>query len=154
MQHRLTLLGGLGLAAGDGHETPGIRRRALALLAILAAAGPQGVSRETILLYLWPDSTATRGRNSLSQALMTIRRRLGDDAVEGTTELHLNRSCFWCDLWEFRDMLRESREVDAVRLYGGEFLHGFALPGMEEFAAWTEQERQVLQRRALEALRA
>jgi DNA-binding SARP family transcriptional activator len=36
------------------------QRMALALLAVLAAAGEHGVSRDTLLSYLWPESTALR----------------------------------------------------------------------------------------------
>src|SRR5262245_31321580 len=73
---RLRTLGGLSVdlvSASDGAAT---RRRPLALLALLAVAGSRGVSRDKIVAYLWPESDDERARNSLSQALTSLKREL------------------------------------------------------------------------------
>ena len=61
--------------------------------AILAASGERGISRERLLLFLWPESDARHGRNTLNQTLYALRRDLGtDELVMGTSVLALNRA--------------------------------------------------------------
>src|SRR6476620_10315342 len=55
----------------------GHHRRRLALLAVLAAAGERGRSRDQLLLLFWPDATQTRARHSLDQLLYALRSSLG-----------------------------------------------------------------------------
>ena len=52
------------------------QRKRLALLALLAAAGGRGTSRDKLIAYLWPDSDAEHGRNLLKQACFALRRDL------------------------------------------------------------------------------
>jgi DNA-binding SARP family transcriptional activator len=150
----LSVLGGLALAAGGERTGPSaFRRRPLALLAILAAAGARGVSRERLLLYLWPESDARRGRNTLNQTLYALRRDLGaDDVVVGTTALALNPAVVGCDLWEFERALAAGRDEDAVGMYGGPFLAGFSIAGLLEFEEWSAEERRRLARAYEDAL--
>src|ERR1044071_7040818 len=69
-KYRLRLLGRLALEDGPRlSEGAAARRRSLALLARLASAGEQGIPRDKILLYLWPESDTRRARNSLHQTL-------------------------------------------------------------------------------------
>jgi hypothetical protein len=44
----------------------------LALLALVAGHGDQGVSRDKLLAYLWPESDEARARNSLKQVLFGL----------------------------------------------------------------------------------
>src|SRR5262245_7021734 len=54
---RLRTFGGLTLARGSEDLTGAVtQRRRLALLALLAASGPAGMSRDKLLAYLWPES--------------------------------------------------------------------------------------------------
>lgn len=150
--YRLKVLGGFYLEAEDGRPIAAIRRRGLALLAILAAAGRGGISRDMVLLYLWPDSPTARARNSLSQALVTLRRSLGEDAIEGTTNLRLNPARFSCDLWELRRALEQNLDDEVIEHYGGVFLSGFTLPGLEEFESWADGVRETVEESADGAL--
>ena len=72
---RLNTLGGLVLQQdGQLHTGPASQRRRLALLAVVAAAGARGVSRDKLLTLLWPESEAEAARHSLYQAVHAIRR--------------------------------------------------------------------------------
>ena len=51
------------------------QRKGLALLAMIAAAGERGVSRETVLAYLWPESDEIRARTSLKQLVHSLRQQ-------------------------------------------------------------------------------
>src|SRR5918911_558676 len=132
---RLRSLGGLALDAPSvGLRGAATQRRPLALLALLAAAGERGVSRERILLFFWPESSARRARNTLSQTLYTLRRGLGaEDLVVGTSTLCLNPAIFTTDIWDFEAAVSRGDLEAAVALYRGPFLDGFYLPGAPEF---------------------
>ena len=156
MEYRLRLLGQLALEDGpeltDGAAT---RPRSLALLSILASGGDSGVPRDRLLLYLWPESNTQRAKNSLHQALHAIRRHLGEDSVHaGALTVRLNPAVFSTDLSDFLAALDRGDVEQAVELYDGAFLEGFALPELPEFTRWMEEERSRiahLHRDALEA---
>lgn len=140
---RLTTFGGLVLQQdGQLHTGPAAQRRRLALLAIIAAAGRRGVSRDKLLSILWPDSEPEAARHSLYQALHAIRRSLGsDDVFLGTTTLQLNPEVIGCDVAEFEDAVEQGGHEAAARLYRGPFLDGFRLENADGFEQWQDAER-------------
>jgi len=154
--YRLRLLGRLSLEDGPGlTEGAATRRRSLALLAVLAAAGDRGIPRDRLLLYLWPESDTKRARNSLHQTLYAIRRQLGQDTIlVGVPNLQLNPAYFSCDLWDFHAALARDDLEQAIACYDGPFLDGFSLPDLPEFEQWMEEERAQLARRYADALEA
>src|SRR2546425_9080433 len=81
----LKTFGGLSVAV-DGSPVTGaaVQRKTLALLALLATT-KQGVSRDKLIAYLWPESDAAHGRNLLKQACYALRRDLRSE--EHTSEL-------------------------------------------------------------------
>jgi DNA-binding SARP family transcriptional activator len=140
---RLNTFGGLVLQQdGQLHTGPAAQRRRLALLAIIAAAGRRGVSRDKLLAILWPDSDPEAARHSLYQALHAIRRSLGSDEVFlGSTTLQLNPAVIGCDVAEFEDAVEQGGHEAAARLYRGPFLDGFRLESAGEFEQWQDAER-------------
>ena len=156
MGYRLRLLGRLALEAGsEPSDGPAARPRSLALLAILASAGESGVPRDKLLLLLWPESNTQRARNSLHQALHTVRRHLGEDAIQaGPQTVRLNPAALTSDLQDFLGALDRSDVERAVELYGGAFLEGFHLSELPEFARWMEEERSRLRHLYSDALEA
>ena len=140
---RLTTFGGLVLQQdGQLHTGPAGQRRRLALLAIVAAAGRRGVSRDKLLAILWPDSEPEAARHSLYQALHAIRRSLGGDEVFlGSATLQLNPGLVGSDVAEFEDAVEQGAHESAVRLYRGPFLDGFRLESAPEFERWQDGER-------------
>src|SRR2546428_817640 len=85
---RLRTFGGLSIDEMAFTDAIAGRRRPLALLALLATTGRSGISRDKLVAYLWPDSDAELARNSLSQALSSLRREFGrEDLVLGSVEL-------------------------------------------------------------------
>jgi DNA-binding SARP family transcriptional activator/TolB-like protein len=154
--YRLRLLGRLALEGGpELTERAATRPRSLALLAILASGGEAGVPRDKLLLFLWPESNTQRARNSLHQALHTIRRHLGEEAVlADALMVGLNPATFRTDLWDFLAALERGEVEQAVELYDGAFLEGFALPELPEFTRWIEEERTRLAHLYADALEA
>lgn len=138
---RLLTFGSLALERTDA-PAPRLRPQRLAILAVLAAAGDHGISRERIASLFWPDSEDPR--HSLRQALYALRQELGADVIIGDGVLALDRNVLSCDLTEFRLALSAGDKAQAASLASGSFLNGFALPACPEFERWADEERAVI----------
>ena len=154
---RLITLGALRVHSDDAAsgKVAG-QRRALALLAVIAAAGDRGVSRDKLLSIFWPESDTESARNSLRQALFTLRRDLRCETLFlGSTDLRLNRDTISSDIRDFNDAV-DSRDFErAVRAYEGPFLDGIHVDGAPDFEEWADAERDRLRgcyRLAVESL--
>jgi eukaryotic-like serine/threonine-protein kinase len=142
--------------------TPGTgaaqQRKTLALLALMAAAGHRGVSRDKLIASLWPETDAEHGRGLLKQACYALRRDLhAPELFLGSIQLRLNPAVISSDVESFTRALEEHDPSRAVSCYTGPFLDGFYLNGGGEFEAWAETERARLAsqcRAALEVLAA
>lgn len=151
---RIRVLGGLSVERG-GERVAGAaaQPRRMALLAMVARAGPRGVSRDRLQSTLWPDADAERGAHALKQALYALRRDIdAGDLVLGTRELRLDPDAVRADADEFEDLCRRGEFERAVALYEGPFLDGFRLPSVPEFEYWMEEEREALERTLAKAL--
>ena len=63
---RVRVLGGFALEGLNGSPTPSLpKRRAEAVLAVLAVSGDMGCTRERIAALLWPESDEERARAGL-----------------------------------------------------------------------------------------
>ena len=143
---RLHALGGLSITA-DGTTLTGTvaRRRSLALLALVAAAGESGVSDEHALSLLWPDFDLPRARNNLKQVAFTLRQALGRDAFLRTSaNLRLDPALFTVDRWDFERAIASRDSERAVEMYTGPFMAGFHITGLPDFERWVEGERERL----------
>ena len=151
---RLMTLGGL--VAADAGGVPlamSPPRRRLALLALIAASGDLGISRDKLLFYFWPDGSEERSRHALTQTLYALRRDVGGaEIIAGSTELRLARDVMSSDIGELEDALDAGDHARAVALYAGPFLDGVFLPGLPDFERWVEEERSSVARRVCAAL--
>lgn len=155
--YRLTTLGSLGVKGEHGPlHGAATRRRPLALLALLGVAGETGISREKVLLYLWPHSNIAHARNSLYQTIHTVRRALHRTVIGmgPTAPLRLNRGVFSTDLWDFEALLTARALDEAIAIYRGPFLEGFSLPHLPEFDSWVAEQRVRVGRLYADALEA
>ena len=155
--YRIETFGGLSVTGGSSPLTgAATQRKTLLLLAVLAASGSQGISREKLLGMFWPDSDDDRGRNALKQALHILRRDLRDPELIGSGPiLRLNPDVITSDVREFEAALAGGDLERAAELYRGTFLDGMYLDGSAEFERWVERERARfahLHRDALEKL--
>src|SRR2546428_9360528 len=103
----LKTCGGLSVEAEGGSASGAAqRRKTLALLALLAAAGKRGVSRDKLIAYLWPETDTAHGRHLLKQACYALRRDLrARELFLGVTELRLNPEIISSDVQTFEDAL-------------------------------------------------
>ena len=150
---RLGTFGGLVLHDQTGEAVMPQRRR-LALLALLAVAGPRGLTRDKILGYLWPESGTDSARHALEQLLYSMRRQVPRSLTMGVDPLRLDPAVVDADVTEFSRAVASGDRARAVHVYRGPFLDGFYLAAAPEFEAWVEQERARLAAQHAEALRA
>ena len=151
---RLETLGTSVLREPEGRASVGDAQqsRRLALLAVLAASGGRGCSRDRLLLLFWPESSQQRARHSLEQLLYLIRRTVDASVFAGVNPLRLNPAVMTTDVAEFEQALREGDLEAAVALYHGPFLEGFYLSDSPEFEQWMEGERARLEAAYTKAL--
>jgi DNA-binding SARP family transcriptional activator len=153
--YRLRTFGTLALAGREDDTLlgkHGHQRRRLALLAVLAAAGEQGRSRDQLLLLFWPDATQPHARHSLEQLLYAIRSSIDEAVFAGVNPVHLNPDVVSSDVGEFQDALQRGDLERAVEVYRGPFLDGFYLGDAPEFEQWLDAERARLERNYTGAL--
>ncbi len=151
---RLLTLGGLSLV-DDGAQVTGAasQRSRLALLSILAVAGPAGIAREKVLACLWPESDDERARHALKQAVYALRRDLGSEhAIAGTATLCLDATLVSSDVRDFDDAIARGDDAAAVALYAGPFLDGVFVRGSAEFDQWAATERARIERAHVDAI--
>ena len=149
---RLVTFGGLALERRGGSSPPRVRPQRLAILAVLAAAGDRGVSRERMCGLLWPDTDEPRARHALRQALYALRQEIDVDAIQTEPVLYLDRDVLSADVAEFRAALAAEDWQRAAALATGPFLQGFYLSNAEGFERWVEEERAALHADSTRAL--
>ncbi len=128
----------------DGRRLTGAaaQPRRLALLALLAASGEQGRTRDHLLAMLWPETDEERARKSLNQALYALRQEMGaEDVFLGIRDLRLNPELVASDLAAFSGAIKAGQLERAAAEYTGPFLDGFHLSEAPEFERWLEEER-------------
>jgi serine/threonine-protein kinase len=130
----------------------GHHRRRLALLAVLAASGEGGRSRDQLQGLFWPEVSQARARHSLEQLLYALRSSLDDDLFTGGNPVHLNAALIDSDVGDFSAALARRDLESAIALYRGPFLDGFYLSGAPEFEQWMDAERARAERAYTDAL--
>jgi DNA-binding SARP family transcriptional activator len=150
---RLLTFGGLRVTRDEVVATElGNQRRRLAVLACVASAYPAGVTRDRLLLLLWPDADAERGRNALNQIVYNLRRELGTSPIDAANELVLLPDVMTADVVDFRAAVARNDHAAAAAAFAGPFLDAFFVPGATEFDRWVEDERQRTLRQAINAI--
>ena len=151
------LLGTLSLRAETG-AVPLVaqQKRPLALLAVLALGGKQGLSRRRIESYLWPESEPDRAGHALNQAVYAIRQSLGDDVIISTPQdLRLNQQLVGVDLWLFDEAISATDWARAASIYKGTLLDGVHFGDSRELESLIDTNRTRLRQdyhKALEFL--
>lgn len=138
---RLKSFGGLRVEKSGDEVALAVRAKGLALLAVIAAGGPDGVSRERVLGILWPESSTDRARHALSQTIYNLKGELDAEPLVGSPEMRLNSEVITTDVGEFLAAVKKKDWQAASALYEGPFLDGFYLAEAEGFERWAEEKR-------------
>jgi predicted ATPase/DNA-binding SARP family transcriptional activator len=146
-----------------------------ALLAYLCVRSHRPHRREMLAGLLWPNQSERAARNSLRQALATLRKAIEDHnagpahLIIASNHIQFNAaSDYSLDTSDFVELLRlpaehrhrrtglcsvcAHRVEEAVALYHGDFLEQFSLPGCEAYEEWASAQRAEFHRCALDAL--
>ena len=158
----LALFGGFEATLG-GAPVPFSSQKERALLAYLAVEADRPHRRDSLADLLWPESPPAAAADNLRSALARLRRAIRDEETTPpflliTREtLQFNRaSDHALDVSAFQEALADSdasRAAQALALYRGDLLAGFALPDAPAWDDWALLARERLQRLAAEALR-
>jgi DNA-binding SARP family transcriptional activator len=145
----LQLFGGAVVETGQGPVSGRCaQRHQIALLALLATAPRHTLSRDKLIGLLWPDSDTKHARNLLNVSVYTIRKALGEDALQSVGDgVQLADTRWRVDVVEFEAALAARELERAVLRYSGPFLDGFFLADAPEFNRWQEGERDRLARK-------
>jgi predicted ATPase/DNA-binding SARP family transcriptional activator len=160
---RLSFLGAFQVTLQDQPSLHFQTNKVRALLAYLAMASDRPHERATLVGLFWPEMPKAKARNNLSKALGLLHSTLRDqDQVRpfllvGRRLVRFNPdSDYWLDVAEFQQHVAPRAGVpqleQAVALYRGEFLSGFALPDTPAFAGWLLLWRERLNQQMLTAL--
>ena len=122
------------------------RRKDIALLAYLARKAPRPVPRAELADLLWEDRDEARARQSLRQALLELKRVVGDGLMAGTDQARLDPQAVGLDVREFETAIADGRLEQAVAWWEGDFLAGMEETGGESLRIWLEIERETLRR--------
>lgn len=146
----LQLLGDVALRSAQGVTRRDFPRRSIALLALIAQAGAEGVSRDRACALLWPDADAPRARQRLRQLLSDLRGR-DVPVLRAASHLVLEPAQVSVDVVQFEALAKSGEGVEltpALALYRGAL--GVLLDDAgNEFDAWHASERVRLERVAL-----
>ncbi len=172
MNTSILLLGPMHVLVDDKTVDASFRtKKERGLLAYLVVEGRKQHRRETLSEMFWPGRPEGYARTNLRQALLGLRRVLGEEAIMGGdeyisyglgqstwldtqrffalvqyTQTHPHRSLISCD--SCVDSLEE-----AVGLYRGEFLEDVLLPDSHSFQEWVVFHREQFFRLLLGAFR-
>lgn len=111
------------------------------LLAHLAYDG-RWLTRDQVAFLFWPDTDEQSARRNLRQLLSRVKSLPSTETVEiEPTRLRWRVDT---DIARFRQAVARREWEEAVALYRGELLAGFAADGADGFGAWLELERENL----------
>jgi TolB-like protein/Tfp pilus assembly protein PilF len=148
---RINVLGRFELCAPDGQEVALGARKAVALLALLAAAPGQRLSRDRLAVLLWEDMPDAQARGNLRQ-LLAATRRVAPFVEADTGSIGFSAGMVTTDLADFETAIAEGTPAaleSAAALYRADLLDGFS-PRDRDFDEWLNGERERLRERAVQ----
>ncbi|HEX6645181.1 MAG TPA: AAA family ATPase, partial [Gemmatimonadales bacterium] len=142
---RLTVLGDLRLTGSEG-DLLARRRKELALLAWVAMRSAP-VRREELAAAFWGDSDDAHARQSLRQAIASIRKVVPDVLQADAETIAIAPGALSVDVVDFDRAAAAGDRRAAVDLWKGELLRAAEDLGAEPFRIWLESERARLRAR-------
>jgi DNA-binding SARP family transcriptional activator len=142
---KLVTLGSLALEGTTADLPPGLASgRPLALLAYLALRNGRGATRDDLADLLWEGRDIKSSRRVLRQALYVIRKGLGSDSLETTTDSVRLTDVLATDVDEFEAAVRAGDHRSTFDSYRDRFLDGFELSSANRFSTRVDGERSRL----------
>ncbi len=133
----------------DNTPAPLSGAKDLALLAFITLE-PGAHPRDQLAALLWGESPDKAARASFRQALLRLKRALGESLKSDRTTVELVEPPE-CDVLQF-EAASEGEPPDGAEYKVSQFLQGFILAHAPGFDEWAGQKRQALTRRYLDLL--
>jgi len=150
----LRMLGEFELCDGSGKGLSLPTRKIRGLLSYLAINADRPQSRERLMALLWGDRSEQQARQSLNQALMSIRRLGEREGVQllssDGNKITLRGDALQRDVAQFQSLLADD-PAKATTLYGGPFLDDLSI-SESSFEAWRHATGSELQDLACSAM--
>lgn len=153
MQLQVVTFGQVAAVSSDGALLASGVRKPLALLGVVAAHEPAGISRDQVQLLLWPESTPDRARQSVSQSLYALRQELGMSPIDGGGTLLRLAPGVTSDLSRFRDAMARGDVDAALAIAQRPFFDGVAFTGCAELDQFVDRRRAEMEGAIVLALR-
>jgi TolB-like protein/DNA-binding SARP family transcriptional activator/Tfp pilus assembly protein PilF len=148
---RINLFGRFELRGPNGQEIALGARKSVALLALVAAAPGQRLSRDRLSTLLWEDMPDAQARGNLRQ-LLAATRRPAPFLEADASSIGFATGVVVTDLGEFEAAIAEDSPAAlerAATLYQADLLDGFSLRE-RDFEEWLSGERERLRERAVQ----
>src|SRR3984893_11168298 len=148
---RVNILGRFELRAPAAQEVALAARKSIALLAVLAAAPGQRMSRARVAALLWGDMPDAQARGNLRQ-LLAATRRPAPFLEADAGSIGFSAEMVDTDLAAFEGAIAEDTPAAlerAAELYRADFLDGFSLRD-RNFDDWLTGERERLREHAVQ----
>jgi DNA-binding SARP family transcriptional activator len=138
--------------AGTGRSVR-LWRPHTAVLALLALQPDAAAARDTLAGLIWSESSPSAARRALRQTVHRLGLATAGLLQAGGERVGLRLDRVTVDVRRFREHFEAGRLEEAIGLYGGDFLEGFALPGSAPLDTWVSTQRERLKSRAVEVLK-
>jgi hypothetical protein len=136
----------------DPNGTPvKVGEKPCALLALLAAAGPTGLTRKACRDLLWEGVSDANGSNSLRQSVFRLRRALGAGAIDDVGGRLVLRLPISIDLTEIETLLHKGDLTAALDRLRGPVGLALEVAG-PQLRAWVTERRGGIERRIVHLL--
>jgi DNA-binding SARP family transcriptional activator len=123
------------------------------LLLYLARAPAHRCTRDHAIGLLWPEKDQALARQSLREAVRTLRRYIGEDHLHTPADqLELIAGAVELDTDRFDACVAAGDWAGATPLVTGKFAEGFVLPDASTFEDWLHAERWHWHGRMMDAL--
>ncbi len=138
----------------DGAPAPAdlLWRRNIALLVYLARSPKRARSREHLIGLLWGEKPEERARQSLNEALHTLRHYLAAALKTDATQVRLAAGAVELDTERLETFAAAGNYEGAAALVEGEFLEGFGIARASGFDDWVAGERAAWRTRSVDVL--
>jgi len=148
--------GGLRITRDGSPVAPFPTRKVEALLVYVACQG-RPCARETLADLLWDDRPQAQAQANLRAALSRLNRHLPGAASIGRSTISVAAGSVWLDVAALEAGLAGEQRApnqteQALALYAGEFLAGYALRECRGFDDWLLLERERLRNLVLDEL--
>ena len=148
---RVNILGRFELRAPDGQEVALGARKSIALLALLATAPAQRMSRDRVAGLLWENMPDAQARGNLRQ-LLAATRRPAPFLEADAGSIGFSAGMVETDLADFEAAIAENAPAALERaagLYRADLMDGFSLRD-RDFDDWLTGERERLREHAVQ----